>query len=68
MKLEKLALYLFKYIPFSETPPLSMNRKALSHEEVLGGRLAATTSYTINRSGKQHDVSLKGMAEIVQPV
>lgn len=46
--------------PATKTPPLSMNRKAQSHEEVLGGRLAATTSYTINRSGKQQDVNLKG--------
>ncbi|KAI7798164.1 RNA exonuclease 1-like protein [Triplophysa rosa] len=46
--------------PATKTPPLSINRKAQSHEEVLGGRLAATTSYTINRSGKQQDVNLKG--------
>lgn len=39
----------------------------MSHEEVLGGRLAATTSYTINRSGKQQDLNLKGMTEIVKP-
>ncbi|KAK9970786.1 hypothetical protein ABG768_026700 [Culter alburnus] len=46
--------------PALKTPAVSVNRKAQSHEEVLGGRLAATTSYTINRSGKQQDVDLKG--------
>ncbi|XP_072537427.1 RNA exonuclease 1 homolog [Salminus brasiliensis] len=38
----------------------SANRKVQSHEGVLGGRLAATTSYTINRTGKQQDMDLKG--------
>ncbi|XP_067270050.1 RNA exonuclease 1 homolog [Pseudorasbora parva] len=46
--------------PALKTPAVSVNKKAQSHEEVLGGRLAATTSYTINRSGKQQDVDLKG--------
>ncbi|XP_051759983.1 RNA exonuclease 1 homolog isoform X1 [Ctenopharyngodon idella] len=46
--------------PALKTPAVSVNRKAQSHEGVLGGRLAATTSYTINRSGKQQDVDLKG--------
>ncbi|XP_017276074.1 RNA exonuclease 1 homolog [Kryptolebias marmoratus] len=35
-------------------------RKSLSHEEVLGGRLAATTSFTVNRSGKQQEEKLVG--------
>ncbi|KAG9270091.1 hypothetical protein AMEX_G15003 [Astyanax mexicanus] len=38
----------------------SAGRKVQSHEGVLGGRLAATTSYTINRTGKQQDMELKG--------
>uniref|UniRef100_A0A3Q3KJK1 Exonuclease domain-containing protein n=1 Tax=Monopterus albus TaxID=43700 RepID=A0A3Q3KJK1_MONAL len=36
------------------------NRKAQSHEDVLGGRLAATTSFTINRMGKQQEEKLSG--------
>ncbi|XP_060737005.1 RNA exonuclease 1 homolog [Tachysurus vachellii] len=40
--------------------PVSVHRRSQSHEGVLGGRLAATTSYTINRAGKQQDVQLKG--------
>uniref|UniRef100_I3JUZ4 REX1, RNA exonuclease 1 homolog n=1 Tax=Oreochromis niloticus TaxID=8128 RepID=I3JUZ4_ORENI len=35
----------------SRSPPAK--RKPQSHEEVLGGRLAATTSFTVNRMGKQ---------------
>ncbi|XP_077080368.1 RNA exonuclease 1 homolog [Siphateles boraxobius] len=46
--------------PVLKTPAVSGNRKAQSHEDVLGGRLAATTSFTINRSGKQQDMDLKG--------
>ncbi|XP_056319736.1 RNA exonuclease 1 homolog [Danio aesculapii] len=46
--------------PVTKSPAVSVNKKAQSHEDVLGGRLAATTSFTINRSGKQHDVNLKG--------
>ncbi|XP_056133434.1 RNA exonuclease 1 homolog [Lampris incognitus] len=38
------------------------NRRAQSHEEVLGGRLAATTSFTINRMGKQQEEKLTGAA------
>lgn len=37
------------------------NRKAQSHQEVLGGRLAATTSFTVNRMGKQQEEKLTGM-------
>ncbi|XP_064845749.1 RNA exonuclease 1 homolog [Oncorhynchus masou masou] len=36
------------------------NRKSQSHEEVLGGRLAAKTSFTINRTGKQQAEKLSG--------
>ncbi|XP_050973798.1 RNA exonuclease 1 homolog [Labeo rohita] len=46
--------------PVIKSPAVSVSRKSQSHEGVLGGRLAATTSYTINRSGKQQDVDLKG--------
>uniref|UniRef100_A0A8C1TUV9 RNA exonuclease 1 homolog n=2 Tax=Cyprinus carpio TaxID=7962 RepID=A0A8C1TUV9_CYPCA len=46
--------------PVIKSPAVSVNRKSQSHEEVLGGRLAATTSFTINRSGKQLDVDPKG--------
>uniref|UniRef100_A0A3Q3KJM2 Exonuclease domain-containing protein n=1 Tax=Monopterus albus TaxID=43700 RepID=A0A3Q3KJM2_MONAL len=40
------------------SPVTSM--KAQSHEDVLGGRLAATTSFTINRMGKQQEEKLSG--------
>ncbi|XP_026098826.1 RNA exonuclease 1 homolog [Carassius auratus] len=46
--------------PANKSPAVSVNTKCQSHEGVLGGRLAAKTSYTINRSGKQQDVDLKG--------
>uniref|UniRef100_A0A8C1F5S8 REX1, RNA exonuclease 1 homolog n=1 Tax=Cyprinus carpio carpio TaxID=630221 RepID=A0A8C1F5S8_CYPCA len=46
--------------PAIKSPAVSVNAKCQSHEGVLGGRLAAKTSYTINRSGKQQDVDLKG--------
>ncbi|KAM3619134.1 uncharacterized protein V6R79_003554 [Siganus canaliculatus] len=36
------------------------NRRAQSHEDVLGGRLAATTSFTVNRMGKQQEEKLTG--------
>uniref|UniRef100_A0A3B5LV98 REX1, RNA exonuclease 1 homolog n=1 Tax=Xiphophorus couchianus TaxID=32473 RepID=A0A3B5LV98_9TELE len=39
---------------------LAAKRKAQSHEEVLGGRLAATTSFTVNRSGKHQEEKLSG--------
>uniref|UniRef100_A0A4W4EM25 Exonuclease domain-containing protein n=1 Tax=Electrophorus electricus TaxID=8005 RepID=A0A4W4EM25_ELEEL len=48
--------------PFSTKASAPVNSRAQSHEGVLGGRLAATTSYTINRTGKQQDVDLKGTA------
>ncbi|XP_028672453.1 RNA exonuclease 1 homolog isoform X1 [Erpetoichthys calabaricus] len=37
-----------------------INKKRISHEEVLGGRLAAKTSFSIIRSGKQPEESLTG--------
>lgn len=48
------------YMLFTEEPRLVANRRAQSHEEVLGGRLAATTSFTINRMGKQQEEKLSG--------
>uniref|UniRef100_A0A3Q3GR05 REX1, RNA exonuclease 1 homolog n=1 Tax=Labrus bergylta TaxID=56723 RepID=A0A3Q3GR05_9LABR len=44
----------------SADPGSAANRKAQSHEEVLGGRLAATTSFTVNRTGKQQEEKLIG--------
>ncbi|KAJ4943329.1 hypothetical protein JOQ06_005832 [Pogonophryne albipinna] len=42
--------------------PVSVNsRRVLSHEELLGGRLAAKTSFTINRMGKQQEEKLIGV-------
>ncbi|KAI4828800.1 hypothetical protein KUCAC02_022872 [Chaenocephalus aceratus] len=42
--------------------PGSVNsRRVLSHEELLGGRLAAKTSFTINRMGKQQEEKLIGV-------
>lgn len=47
--------------PVSNRPPGSVgNRRAQSHKEVLGGRLAATTSFTVNRMGKQSEEKLSG--------
>ncbi|XP_060933880.1 RNA exonuclease 1 homolog [Limanda limanda] len=37
------------------------SRKVLSHEELLGGRLAATTSFTVNRMGKQQEEKVTGV-------
>uniref|UniRef100_A0A4W5MBI8 REX1, RNA exonuclease 1 homolog n=1 Tax=Hucho hucho TaxID=62062 RepID=A0A4W5MBI8_9TELE len=42
------------------SPAVVGNRKSQSHEEVLGGRLAAKTSFTINRTGKQQAENLSG--------
>ncbi|XP_037104827.1 RNA exonuclease 1 homolog isoform X1 [Syngnathus acus] len=39
---------------------LPPSRKAQSHQEVLGGRLAATTSFTVNRMGRQLEEKLHG--------
>lgn len=46
--------------PVTKDPGLVINRRAQSHEEVLGGRLAATTSFTVNRMGKQQEEKLMG--------
>ncbi|XP_069784832.1 RNA exonuclease 1 homolog isoform X2 [Narcine bancroftii] len=46
--------------PTKKTPNASANKKMLSHETLLGGRLAMKTSFTLNRSGKQQDVELRG--------
>ncbi|XP_007551009.1 RNA exonuclease 1 homolog isoform X2 [Poecilia formosa] len=46
--------------PVKKDSGLAARRKAQSHEEVLGGRLAATTSFTVNRSGKQQEEKLSG--------
>ncbi|KAG7230582.1 hypothetical protein INR49_025299 [Caranx melampygus] len=46
--------------PVTKDPGAAANKRAQSHEEVLGGRLAATTSFTINRMGKQQEEKLIG--------
>ncbi|XP_044056324.1 RNA exonuclease 1 homolog [Siniperca chuatsi] len=46
--------------PVTKDPGSVANRRAQSHEEVLGGRLAATTSFTVNRMGKQQEEKLIG--------
>ncbi|CAL9696447.1 unnamed protein product [Knipowitschia caucasica] len=46
--------------PASKPAAAVSNRRAQSHEEVLGGRLAATTSFTVNRTGKQSQEKLSG--------
>ncbi|XP_061093910.1 RNA exonuclease 1 homolog [Conger conger] len=46
--------------PVAKSPAMSTNRKTLSHEEVLGGRLAAKTSFSINRTAKPQEEKLVG--------
>ncbi|KAM8873923.1 RNA exonuclease 1 homolog [Spinachia spinachia] len=46
--------------PVTKNPGLVANKRAQSHEEVLGGRHAATTSFTVNRMGKQLEEKLTG--------
>ncbi|XP_054458387.1 RNA exonuclease 1 homolog [Anoplopoma fimbria] len=46
--------------PVPKDPGLVVNRRALSHEELLGGRHAAKTSFTVNRTGKQLEEKLTG--------
>ncbi|XP_067824414.1 RNA exonuclease 1 homolog [Heptranchias perlo] len=46
--------------PTNKTAIVSTNKKAQSHEALLGGKLAMKTSFTLNRSGKQQNVELKG--------
>ncbi|XP_062308574.1 RNA exonuclease 1 homolog [Osmerus eperlanus] len=50
--------------PAAKSPAVRVggNRKALSHEELLGGRLAAKTSFTLNRTGRQQEEKLMGAA------
>lgn len=48
----------------AEDSGLAAKRRAQSHEEVLGGRLAATTSFTVNRSGKQQEEKLSGKEQM----
>ncbi|XP_062412184.1 RNA exonuclease 1 homolog isoform X2 [Sardina pilchardus] len=36
------------------------SQKIQSHEKMLGGRMAAKTSFTINRKGKQQEMELRG--------
>ncbi|XP_061635513.1 RNA exonuclease 1 homolog isoform X1 [Phyllopteryx taeniolatus] len=52
----------FSFSPVIKEAGLPPSRKAQSHEEVLGGRLAATTSFTVNRMGKQLEEKLNGAA------
>uniref|UniRef100_A0A1A7YNE0 REX1, RNA exonuclease 1 homolog n=1 Tax=Iconisemion striatum TaxID=60296 RepID=A0A1A7YNE0_9TELE len=47
--------------PANQGSGSAAKRRAQSHEEVLGGRLAATTSFTVNRSGKQLEEKLTGV-------
>lgn len=44
--------------PVSKPQGSITNKKAQSHQDVLGGRLAATTSFTVNRMGKQGEQKL----------
>ncbi|XP_015250477.1 PREDICTED: RNA exonuclease 1 homolog isoform X1 [Cyprinodon variegatus] len=46
--------------PVTKDAGIAAKRRAQSHEEVLGGRHAATTSFTVNRSGKQQEEKLFG--------
>lgn len=46
--------------PVTKHPASVAKRRTQSHEEVLGGRLAATTSFTVNRMGKQQEEKLTG--------
>ncbi|XP_071769540.2 RNA exonuclease 1 homolog [Centroberyx gerrardi] len=49
-------------LPVTKAPGFTANRRTQSHEEVLGGRLAATTSFTVNRMGKQQEEKVTGAA------
>lgn len=39
-------------------------RRVQSHQDVLGGHLAATGSFTVNRRGKQQEEKLTGMDQV----
>nr|XP_014341551.1 PREDICTED: RNA exonuclease 1 homolog [Latimeria chalumnae] len=43
-----------------QTSPASNNRMSQSHESVLGGKLAAKTSFTLNRSGSRIEEKFTG--------
>lgn len=47
-------------LPASKPQGLVSKKKPQSHQDVLGGRLAATTSFTLNRRGKQQEEKLVG--------
>lgn len=42
------------------------NKKVVSHEAVLGGKLAAKTSFTLNRSGSLKAEDLTGKTLLLQ--
>ncbi|XP_029939486.1 RNA exonuclease 1 homolog [Salarias fasciatus] len=48
--------------PATNSPGYYSKKKPQSHQDVLGGRLAATTSFTLNRRGKQQEERLEGAA------
>ncbi|CAN9500319.1 unnamed protein product [Ophioblennius macclurei] len=47
-------------LPATKSSALVHKKKPQSHQDVLGGRLAATTSFTLNRRGKQQEEKLIG--------
>ena len=49
----------------SEAVGSAPHRRTMSHEEVLGGRLAATTSFTLNRTGRQNEEKPSGEDSIL---
>jgi len=60
-----VCVYLFVCVCFSaEDPGSGANKRVQSHEEVLGGRAAATTSFTVNRMGKQLEEKLTGETDL----
>lgn len=49
---------LFSFFPLLAAE--TSNKKVVSHEAVLGGKLAAKTSFTLNRSGSLRAEDLTG--------
>lgn len=51
-------------VPLCCSPVLAetSNKKVVSHEAVLGGKLAAKTSFTLNRSGSLRAEDLTGQS------
>ncbi|XP_066551290.1 RNA exonuclease 1 homolog [Amia ocellicauda] len=47
--------------PANKSPRVGSNKKTLSHEEMLGGKMAAKTSFTIKRSGRPQEEELTGL-------